>query len=146
MVYIRLTGTMTLLSSAAASLALLCLLSGVQAGVVEPRGSTGCGKSHDFVGKTREFSFESSGGTRTYRIHLPSNYEPKKAKPLLIAYHGKGNNPEKFERETRFSEEGINPEMITIYPLGIKVWQTQRNPGCAPSPTVHAITREEGLT
>ena len=41
--------------------------------------------------------------------------------PLLIAYHGSGNNPTAFERETRFSDERINPNMITVYPAGVNV-------------------------
>lgn len=98
-----------------ASLGLLC---GVQASTTP---SAGCGKKHDFVGQTKEFSFQSSGGERTYRIHLPSNYEAKKAKPLLIAYHGKGKNLEKFEGETQFSNDTINPNMIAVYPAGINV-------------------------
>lgn len=101
-----------------ASLGLLC---GVQASTTP---SAGCGKKHDFVGETKEFSFQSSGGERTYRIHLPSNYDAKTAKPLLIAYHGKGNNPKKFEGETQFSNEKINPNMIAVYPAGINgAWQ-----------------------
>ncbi|QUC22029.1 uncharacterized protein UV8b_06270 [Ustilaginoidea virens] len=87
-------------------------------------GSAGCGKTHDFVGHTREFSIQSSGGLRTYRIHLPLSYDSKTAKPLLIAYHGHGNNPDKFELQTNFSNETVNPDMIVVYPAGLdKAWQ-----------------------
>lgn len=99
----------------------LGLVGTVQSAAIHRRASPGCGKSHDFVGETREFSFESSGGHRTYRIHLPSNYNVDKPKPLLIAYHGAGNNPEDFENETRFSDEGVNPDMIAVYPAGVEV-------------------------
>ncbi|KJZ74783.1 hypothetical protein HIM_05900 [Hirsutella minnesotensis 3608] len=103
---------------------LLGLACAVQGGVIHKRGSQGCGKTHNFVGESREFSFESSGGTRTYRIHLPKNYKVDKPKPLLIAYHGAGNNPKKFENQTRFSDEGVNPNMITVYPAGVeKHWE-----------------------
>lgn len=88
---------------------------------IQRRASSGCSKPHNFVGQTREFSFESSGGTRTYRIHLPSSYKVGSPMPLLIAYHGSGNNPTAFERETRFSDERINPNMITVYPAGVNV-------------------------
>lgn len=88
---------------------------------LEKRGSPGCGKYHSFVGQTREFSFDSSGGSRSYRIHLPANYDTNTPKPLLLAYHGAGNNPAAFEGETRFSDESINPDMITVYPAGVNV-------------------------
>lgn len=104
-----------LLLAAAASVTL------TGASPLEKRGSPGCGKYHSFVGQTREFSFDSSGGSRTYRIHLPSNYDTNTPKPLLIAYHGAGNNPAAFESETRFSDESINPNMITVYPAGVNV-------------------------
>ncbi|KAM4062180.1 esterase PHB depolymerase domain-containing protein [Hirsutella rhossiliensis] len=103
---------------------ILGLACAVQGAAIHRRASPGCGKSHDFVGKTREFSFQSSGGKRTYRIHLPSNYEADKPKPLLIAYHGAGNKLEDFENETRFSDESVNPDMIAVYPAGVdKHWQ-----------------------
>lgn len=114
---------MALLSEFFTFLVFLGVLTGVQSAAIECRGSSGCGKSHNFVGKTRQFSFKSSGGggTRTYRIHLPSNYDTRTAKPLMIAYHGHGNNPTKFEEETRFSDERVNPNMIVVYPEGLDV-------------------------
>lgn len=96
------------------------IFGGGEASAIQKR-SPGCGRYHSFVGETREFHFESSGGTRYYRIHLPSNYDTTTPKPLLIAYHGAGNNPAAFEAETRFSDERINPNMITVYPAGIDV-------------------------
>ncbi|OAQ90639.1 carbohydrate esterase family 1 [Purpureocillium lilacinum] len=104
----------------------------IHGAAIQRRASSGCSKPHNFVGQTREFSFESSGGTRTYRIHLPSSYKVGSPMPLLIAYHGSGNNPTAFERETRFSDEIINPNMITVYPAGVnKNWQgpTYATPG-----------------
>lgn len=103
------------------SVALLGAVSGVQGSPLATRNSAGCSRTHDWAGQTREFSFQSSGGTRSYRIHLPSNYRPGSAKSLLIAYHGSGDNPANFERTTRFSDEGINPDTITVYPAGINV-------------------------
>lgn len=83
--------------------------------------STGCATVHEWAGQTRTFSFGSSGGTRTYRIHLPSSYQPGTPKPLIIAYHGSGDNPTNFEKTTRFSDESVNPDTITVYPAGVNV-------------------------
>ncbi|KAG5931723.1 hypothetical protein E4U53_001641 [Claviceps sorghi] len=109
---------MTLLSSLVASLA---VLSGVQAAATTTARSKGCGTHHDFAGTTREFSFDSGGRSRTYRLHLPSKYDAHKPTPLLLAYHGKGKQVVVFEGETRFSDESVNPNMIAVYPVGVNV-------------------------
>jgi poly(3-hydroxybutyrate) depolymerase len=88
---------------------------------VEKRASAGCSTAHDWAGQTKEFSFASSGGTRSYRIHLPADYKPGSPMPLIIAFHGSGDNPKNFETTTRFSDPSVNPNMIVVYPAGINV-------------------------
>ncbi|KAI8623718.1 family 1 carbohydrate esterase [Xylariaceae sp. FL1651] len=96
------------------------LLSGAGAGLISRRAaSAGCGQSHSFVGSTGTFSIESSGGTRSYLIHLPSSYNVNVPLPLLVAYHGSGDTPSNFENTSRFSEESVNPNMVTVYPQGV---------------------------
>ncbi|VUC29233.1 unnamed protein product [Clonostachys rosea] len=106
---------------------LLCaasVFSGVQAVAVHKRASSGCGKSHSFIGQTKEFSFDSSGGTRTYRIFLPKGYKVNSPQPLIIAYHGSGKTPEDMEELTKFSDESINSKMVAVFPAGVgKHWQ-----------------------
>ncbi|KAI0196759.1 family 1 carbohydrate esterase [Xylaria flabelliformis] len=102
-------------------LSVTALLAGAGASAVRPRAiaSVGCGQSHDFVGSTQTFSIASSGGTRSYRIHLPSSYKINTPMPLIIAYHGSGDNPTNFEKTTRFSDGSVNPNMVTVYPQGV---------------------------
>lgn len=88
---------------------------------VEKRASAGCSRTHDWAGQTHQYSFESSGGTRTYLIHLPANYQPGSPKPLIIAYHGSGDNMTNFEKTTRFSDPSVNSNMIVVYPQGVNV-------------------------
>ncbi|KAI1263518.1 family 1 carbohydrate esterase [Xylariaceae sp. FL1019] len=97
----------------------LLILTAALLGYAEAASSAGCGTSHSFIGSTQTFSITSSGGTRTYRIHLPSSYEASTAVPLIIAYHGSGGNPTDFEITTRFSDEGLNPNMVVVYPAGV---------------------------
>ncbi|KAG5914800.1 hypothetical protein E4U42_000297 [Claviceps africana] len=109
-----------LLSSLAASLA---VLSGVRGAAAAPT-SKGCGLRQDFAGATREFNMDSGGHRRTYQVHLPAGYDAAKPTPLLLAYHGKGKLVGVFEAETRFSDESVNPDMITVYPVGFNAsWQ-----------------------
>lgn len=83
--------------------------------------STGCGTQHNFAGQTQAFTIQSSGGTRSYRLHLPSNYNANSARALLVVYHGSGNNPANFENESRFANETLNPNWITVFPAGVNV-------------------------
>lgn len=114
---------MTALTKLCILLSTVAGLTGSDAAAIERRatGSKGCGQPHNFVGETKEFGFHSSGGYRSYRIHLPSNYEVNSPKPLLLAFHGSGNNPTEFEGQTRFSDESVNSDMITVYPAGLNV-------------------------
>lgn len=88
---------------------------------VDRAPSAGCGTQHTFPGQTQVFSIQSDGRTRSYRLHLPSNYKSNEARPLLIVYHGSGNNPANFENESRFANETLNPNMITVFPAGVNV-------------------------
>lgn len=78
----------------------------------------GCGKSHDFAGSTKQFSINSSGLERHYRIHLPSSYDRGMATPLILSYHGAGETAGFHENQTQFSNEEYNPSMIAVYPQG----------------------------
>ncbi|CAI6093651.1 hypothetical protein V2G26_017230 [Clonostachys chloroleuca] len=110
----------------------LALVSGTDAAAVCPRASKGCGQSHTFVGESREFTFESDGINRTYRIHLPKSYDKDHSQPLFLFYHGKGGQPKDIEYGTQLSTEEVNPNMVAVYPAGVnKSWQgpTYAKPG-----------------
>jgi poly(3-hydroxybutyrate) depolymerase len=99
----------------------LTLCSAVEAAAVAKR-SAGCGIQHDFVGSTRGFTVESGGRTRRFNVHLPSNYNAAADTGVVIAYHGKGGDPEGFETAvTRFSDATVNPNLIAVYPAGVNV-------------------------
>lgn len=89
------------------------------------RHSIGCGNEHNFAGETKTFYLESGGREREYLVYLPANYKKDDARPLIVAYHGAGGSPEQIEDMSGFSDDSINPDMITVYPRGIKV---RRNP------------------
>ncbi|KAH7305910.1 family 1 carbohydrate esterase [Stachybotrys elegans] len=93
---------------------------------------SGCGIPVDFPGQTRTFSISSSGGTRRFLVHLPSNYNPSTRTPVIVAYHGSGASATGFEPYVRFSQPAVNPNMIAVYPAGINGnWQgpTYATPG-----------------
>ncbi|RDA87271.1 hypothetical protein CP532_1328 [Ophiocordyceps camponoti-leonardi (nom. inval.)] len=97
-------------------LLLLLLLTATTSNAVV--NTPGCGKPHPFAGSTRNFTLRSGGRSRDYLVHLPRSYRPDATTPLLLAFHGASNNPARFERQTRFSDEDVNPHMIVVYPAG----------------------------
>ncbi|RCI10715.1 hypothetical protein L249_5307 [Ophiocordyceps polyrhachis-furcata BCC 54312] len=99
-------------------LLLLLLLTAFTSPSLAVVNSAGCGKHHDFIGSSRNFTIQSDDRKRSYLVHLPKAYRPDVTTPLLLAFHGASNNPSKFERQTRFSDERVNWHMIVVYPAG----------------------------
>ncbi len=83
-------------------------------------GIAGCGTHHTVNGVSRDFQVSSNGRNRTYRIHLPSNYDANVPAPLVFSYHGHGQDMVKQETLSQFSNDAINPNMIAVYPQGLK--------------------------
>ncbi len=83
-------------------------------------GTAGCGTHHTVDGVSRDFEVLSNGRNRTYRIHLPSSYDPNVPAPLVFSYHGHGQDMVKQETLSQFSNDAINPNMIAVYPQGLK--------------------------
>ena len=87
---------------------------------LRPRCTAGCTKPHTVDGVSKDYEISTGGRNRTYRIHLPSNYNPNTPAPLVLSYHGHGQNMVKQEALSQFSNDGINPNMIAVYPQGLK--------------------------
>jgi len=68
---------------------------------------------------TREGSIEHGGLTRTYRVHVPSGYDGKKAVPLVLGFHGGGGNAQGAERNLGFNPLADKHGFIAVYPQGI---------------------------
>ena len=83
-------------------------------------GTAGCTIVHPVDGVSRNFSVSTDGGSRTYRLHLPSSYNPNTPAPLVISFHGHGKNMVEQETLSQFSNDAINPDMIAVYPQGLK--------------------------
>ncbi|KEQ61746.1 alpha/beta-hydrolase, partial [Aureobasidium melanogenum CBS 110374] len=56
----------------------------------------------------------------SYNVHVPSGYDPNKAAPLILAFHGRGETGSNLESETGFSLARINPYGIVVYPTAIQ--------------------------
>lgn len=58
--------------------------------------------------------------TRSYRLHLPVNYKPDQAYPVLLVFHGHGGDAAGTETQTGFSGLADQQHFIVVYPQGLK--------------------------
>jgi len=56
---------------------------------------------------------------RTYRLHVPQNYDEQKAWPLVLVLHGGFGTARSIERRSGFSELADREGIIVAYPNGI---------------------------
>lgn len=65
---------------------------------------------------TTAYILTTDGVNRTYNIHIPWSYDPTKAAPLIMTFHGQGSSPTAHETESAWSTETFNPYSIVVYP------------------------------
>ncbi|GAA3583433.1 alpha/beta hydrolase family esterase [Kribbella ginsengisoli] len=78
----------------------------------EPSRTTGCGKQ---AAPTGDYTVESGGLTRTYRLHIPDNYKPSKQYPLILVFHGRGKTGAQTEAFSDLSKL----DAVVAYPNGV---------------------------
>ena len=88
--------------------------------IVSTQGSAGCGTPHTVDGASHDYSVSTNRGKRDYRLHLPGSYDSDTPTPVVISYHGHGQNMVEQETLSQFSNDVINPNMISVYPQGLK--------------------------
>lgn len=110
------------LSRFATALAAACavtVLAAAPAGAHEPelrRASPGCGDTTpQHPGTSRDHDIRSGGLDRSYRLHLPENYDTTRPWPVVLAFHGRGNDAVRTER---FSKLSTLPAVV-VYPNGV---------------------------
>ncbi len=65
------------------------------------------------------YSLEYDGGIRTYRVHLPPNYNGQTPMPLVMAFHGTTGTSYAFEGTTKFSLLSNQEGFIVVYPQSL---------------------------
>ena len=120
----------------------------VSGGVLVSGRTAGCSKPHVVDGVSKNFQLSTNGSTRTYRIHLPRSYDPNTPAPLVISYHGHGQDMVPQETLSQFSNDAINPNMIAVYPQGLKgaVSRVSRELPMYPSVAPSALRRDGRVT
>ncbi|MGW8671155.1 alpha/beta hydrolase family esterase [Streptomyces niveus] len=106
---------------AAAGLALVgSALAPVTAGAAAPKpagaSATGCRQPAPQQPGSSELRTLASGGlSRTYQLHLPADYTPRRDWPVVLAFHGRGNTGVGTEEFSGLS----NLPAIVAYPNGV---------------------------
>lgn len=59
------------------------------------------------------------GEPRTYRLHLPAHYATLHRVPLVLAFHGHGDDAAAFESATGISDEADDQGFIAVYPQAL---------------------------
>jgi len=61
------------------------------------------------------------GFCRTYLVHIPSRYDPKKPLPLVVVIHGAFDTAKGMEKFSGFSDLGDREDFIVLYPNGFGI-------------------------
>lgn len=84
--------------------------------VDHPVRTTGCGRAAPVpAGVTTTQHISSGGLDRTYTVHLPAHYNPRRSYPVLLSFHG-------HKRTSQYQEElsGFSAlDAISVYPQGL---------------------------
>ncbi|GAA1687486.1 PHB depolymerase family esterase [Kribbella yunnanensis] len=73
--------------------------------------TAGCGKA----AATGDYTVQSGGLTRTYRLHVPDNYKATKSYPLILVFHGRGKTGAQTEAFSDLSKL----DAVVAYPNGV---------------------------
>ncbi len=81
--------------------------------------SPGCAVAPVYPHGTTEGSVATGGGSRSFRVHVPPGYEPTRATPVVLMFHGGGGNARQFqERSAQMDPIADREGFITVYPQG----------------------------
>jgi polyhydroxybutyrate depolymerase len=90
-------------------------------------------KSHLKGGSTYtgKLNIRYNGFLRSYRLHIPTRYEPGRPMPLVVVVHGAFETAQSIEKQTGFSELADREDFIVLYPNGIGLfgWLQHWNAG-----------------
>ncbi|KAJ5172034.1 hypothetical protein N7492_004627 [Penicillium capsulatum] len=84
----------------------------------ESSAVSGCGKDipKHFPRPGSSKTISLPGSDRTYRIHLPANYDVHRRAPVYFSFCGASRDGKEQEGLSQFSNPQFNPDGISIYP------------------------------
>jgi poly(3-hydroxybutyrate) depolymerase len=85
-------------------------------------------------------TLQVDGRCRSYIVHIPPKYDPQQPTPVVLAFHGAGDNAEKMVRVSRLNEKADQDGFIAVYPSGtgrLKRWLSWNGGNCWPGRDVN---------
>lgn len=82
------------------------------------------------VSYSQEFTLTHDGLTRSYRLHLPVDYNADSIYPLVVNMHGLGSNAIEQEIYTGFNSVADSAGFLVAYPNGVsETWNVSSSTG-----------------
>jgi poly(3-hydroxybutyrate) depolymerase len=75
----------------------------------------------------RDHYISAIGNGRRIGMSMPRRYNPRRATPLVLAFHDKNQSPEELMWDTLMSNQFVNEEAIIAYPNSIDVSIEERS-------------------
>ena len=107
---------------------------GIPATAPERAGTTATCTGKTGKAGSFELTLGSGGQMRTYRLHVPAQYNPSSPMPLMLSFHGLGSNARQMEEGTKIIPKSDQAGFIVAHPDG---FENSWNAGwcCAPAST-----------
>ena len=87
-----------------------------------------CTRRNRVVQTIEEYTLQVGGLERTYRLHVPPNYDDNRSWPLVFVFHGGYGTGEVMEQVTGFDQLADEKGFIVVYPNGyIDHWNDGRS-------------------
>ena len=68
------------------------------------------------LGQFERYSYRNEFGTRSYKLYVPSNYQPGESWPLVVELHGCSSNADEEARWSRFNRLAEVYRVLVAYP------------------------------
>ena len=75
-----------------------------------------------------EYTLTRPIGDRRFRVYIPSDYDPQRPAPMVIAFHGWGGDDWEFLSKAKVTEELDAHGMLLIAPVGLGSEEPRRSP------------------
>lgn len=90
--------------------------------------------------RDRDWTIQSDGRTRTFRVHVPPSYDTTSPTPLVVSFHGLTGTAAQQQGLSRMNELADEAGFVVVYPQGVSnSWNAGTCCGTATSSNVDDV-------